>query len=157
MLVRSFLLGSYSVVLYRQRLPPIAQRDASPPYVAYIECFSAEGGKNGDRVCIFFVPPGVDPPSSTTQPPKPGESQISGLIWAPFEEFGWYLDVLRNERKVFADLVLADTATGIPGSPTTVRSGGTAIPAAVAGTKAAPQNSLRTELTRAGWGNVDVP
>ena len=87
----TFAVSDYQAVLARQN----TIGGGATKFYAQIVCRSAEG----DRFVLFFLrPDGGDPPNSYLPAKKFATSYL------PAEQFSWYLDILRNEKPVYAVL-----------------------------------------------------
>lgn len=58
-----------------------------------IKCF----GVDGERLYVYFVRPGAGIPDNYCN-----SSVTLGTTWVPDYHYPWYIDMLRNEKPVFA-------------------------------------------------------
>lgn len=91
MATKTFEVESYRVYLARQ----MTIGAGAAKFYANIVCHSSEG----DTFSIYFLRPDSDAIDNIYNP-----SAKWATSYLPAEQFGWYLDLLRNEKPVYAYL-----------------------------------------------------
>jgi hypothetical protein len=90
----TFEISSYDVELARQ-----PESQGGHRFCAVITCH----GSNGQTLMLYFVQPGSPMPENQYDP-----SSGIGSSYLPAEQYSWYLDILRNERPVYARMHSAE-------------------------------------------------
>src|SRR5687767_7514880 len=90
MVTKAFEVVSYQVKLGRK----MTMGNGQSEFYAFIVC---EGAK-GERYNVYFLHPGSEGENFY----KPGEDWAAAFV--PAEHYLWYMDLLRNEKPVFAQV-----------------------------------------------------
>ncbi|MBM4465726.1 MAG: hypothetical protein FJ014_09280 [Chloroflexi bacterium] len=91
MAIKTFPVASYRVALARQ----MTLGGGAIKFYAYITCRGADGHK----FTIYFLQPDSQVPDNIYNP-----ANKVGSAYLPAEQFSWYIDLLRNEKPVYAYL-----------------------------------------------------
>jgi hypothetical protein len=91
MAIKTFPVASYQGALARQ----MTIQGGTIKLYAYINCHGADGHK----FIIYFLQPDSKVPDNIYNP-----ADKTATAYLPAEQFSWYIDLLRNEKPVYAYL-----------------------------------------------------